>query len=85
MMHIDFFTKENCTLCEEALVLLDMLKLDYPHTLVIKDIYSNDEWLDKYHLSIPVIKVNDKELNCEEISYDSVETLLKEAYNKRIT
>lgn len=78
MRKVIFYTKENCSLCEDARALLLMFENEYPFELEERDIYTNDEWLEKYHLLIPVIQVNDVELNCEEISVDEVERVLGE-------
>jgi len=66
----------------DAEALLSTFKRDYPYELEMRDIYSNDDWLEKYQLLIPVIEVNGKQLNCEEINYDSVEELLKNEFKR---
>ncbi|MFZ3579323.1 glutaredoxin family protein [Virgibacillus sp. DJP39] len=83
MLRIIFYSKERCSLCDEALALLELLRNEFPSTLEIRDIYSNDEWLEKYHFSIPVINIDGVELDCEEISYETLEATLKEANDKR--
>ena len=75
-MHIIFYTKEVCSLCDEAEALLSTFEQEYPHSLEKRDIYSNDVWLEDYQLEIPVIEINGEQLNCEEISYDSIENFL---------
>lgn len=83
MLHINFYTKENCSICVDAEALLSVFRTDYPYELEIRDIYTNDEWLEKYHLLIPIIEVNGRQLNCEEINFDSIQSLLKEEYEKK--
>lgn len=78
MLHINFYTKDVCSICEDAEALLSIFRHEYPYELEIRDIYSKDEWLEEYQLLIPVIEVNGRQLNCEEINYDSIEQLLKE-------
>lgn len=85
MIHINFYTKNHCPLCDEALALLEMLKSDYPYTLEMRDIYTDDNWLEKYQFSIPVVSIDGKELDCEEISLESLEDTLREAQKKRMT
>ncbi|WP_085991389.1 glutaredoxin family protein [Oceanobacillus senegalensis] len=80
MLHVIFYTKEICSLCDDAEALLSLFQRDYPYELERRDIYKKDEWLEKYQLQIPVVEVNGKQLNCEEINYDSLEKLLKEEY-----
>lgn len=82
MLYIKFYTKKNCPLCDEALVLLDLLRYQYSFELEERDIYTNDEWLEKYQLEVPVVQINDKTtLNCEEISYEALEQALSKADN----
>ncbi|MFB4167899.1 glutaredoxin family protein [Virgibacillus sp. JSM 102003] len=78
MQRVIFYTKENCSLCDDAQTLLDLLKDAYPFQLEERDIYSKDEWLEKYQLMIPVVKINDTTLDCEQISYEALEKALKE-------
>lgn len=76
-MHIIFYTKEVCSLCDDAEALLSAFEMEYPHTLEKRDIYTKEEWLEKYQLLIPVIEINGEQLNCEEINYDSIKALLE--------
>ncbi|RKQ35541.1 glutaredoxin family protein [Oceanobacillus halophilus] len=82
MLKVKFYTKENCSLCDDAEALLSLFKYDYPHEIEMRDIYTNEDWLVEYQLLIPVIEVNGKQLNCEEINYDAVEEFLKEQSEK---
>lgn len=79
MQPIIFYTKESCSLCDDARVLLELLKHDYPFTLEERDIYRKDEWLEMYQLMIPVVQINDTILDCEQISYETLEKALKKA------
>ncbi|WP_047980796.1 glutaredoxin family protein [Ornithinibacillus contaminans] len=72
-----FYTKESCSLCDEAEVLLEMFQQQYKFEVEKRDIYSKDEWLEAYHLVIPVIEVNGNQLDCEQLDYDALEKLLK--------
>jgi glutaredoxin len=81
-MQVILYTKEVCSLCEDAEALLAALEISYPHTLEKRDIYTDDEWLENYQLLIPVIEVNGEQLNVEEINYDTVEALLAKHQQK---
>ncbi len=72
-----FYTKELCSLCDDAEALLSLFENEYPYELEKRDIYSNDLWLEQYQLEIPVIEIEGKQLNVEEINYNSIESLLK--------
>lgn len=78
MQHVIFYTKEGCSLCDEAETLLSLFQSTYPYKLEKRDIYRNDDWLLEHQLQIPVIEVNGAQLNGEQINYQSVEILLRE-------
>lgn len=78
MLHIHFYTKKNCPLCEDAKALLLLLQQDYPFELEERDIYTNDTWLEAYQISIPVVDINGVQLDASEMNYESLAELLKE-------
>ena len=77
MVKVYFYTKENCSLCEDAYALLMMFQNYYDFELVERDIYTNDEWLEHYQLLIPAIQINDTFIHCEQMSYETLENALK--------
>lgn len=78
MANVIFYTKDVCSLCEEAYALLNMFKQDYVFEIEERNIYSNDKWLEEYQLRIPVVEVNGKQIDCEEMSYEALKNILKE-------
>ncbi|WP_188454088.1 glutaredoxin family protein [Virgibacillus oceani] len=78
MLNVVFYTKENCSLCEDASSLLTLLQNEYAFTIEERDIYTNDKWLEEYQLLIPFVKINKIELNCEQINLESLEGALKQ-------
>ena len=57
---IELFTKEGCTLCDDAKAVLDSLRNDAPHSLEAVDITDQDKtklW-DRYKYDIPVLKID---------------------------
>lgn len=83
MEQVIFYTKEVCSLCEEAQALLEMFQNDYLFDIIERDIHSKDEWLEEYQLLIPFIQINEATLNCEELNIVSLEEVLKENTKKR--
>lgn len=79
MSKIQFFTKQDCLLCDEALDLVKLVIDQYDVQLEIVDIYTSDTLLEKYQLQIPVLKVKDEELYGEALTYDKIETLVQSA------
>lgn len=78
MLQVQFYTKDNCSLCDDAYAFLMMLQKDYPFELKEIDIYSNDRLLEEYQLIIPAVRVNDTLLTCEEISIEQLDKTLKD-------
>lgn len=83
MEKVILYTKETCSLCEDAEALLEMFQNNYVFEIEKRDIYTNDEWLEKYHLLIPVVEVNGIQLDCEHVDYFTMEKTLKENLMKR--
>jgi len=77
MFQVLLYTKENCLLCNEAEQLLFIFEGSYSFQIVKRDIYTDDQLLEKYHLEIPVIEVNGKQIANEAINLESIESLLK--------
>ena len=57
---VELYTKEGCTLCDDAKAVLDALRADAPHSLVAVDITDADktELWDKYKYDIPVLAID---------------------------
>ncbi|GAA0307815.1 glutaredoxin [Gracilibacillus halotolerans] len=71
------YMKENCSLCEDAKVVLDLLKNEYLFEYREKDIYTDEELLEKYHLSIPVLEYRNHVVDEGNIDYFVVENFLR--------
>lgn len=54
-MVLTLYRRANCSLCEEALVMLEWLMEDYPFELEQIDITGNEELEAKYLFEIPVV------------------------------
>jgi glutaredoxin len=57
---VELFTKEGCTLCDDATAVLDALRNDAPHSLIAVDITDQDKkqlW-DRYKYDIPVLAID---------------------------
>ncbi|HLR61277.1 MAG TPA: glutaredoxin family protein [Lentibacillus sp.] len=81
MQQIILYTKENCPLCDHAFAMLELLQHDYSFEIELRDIYTNDKWLEQYQLQIPVVQFRAATLNCEQISYEALEQALLESVN----
>lgn len=76
MKTVNFYTKDMCGLCEKAEALLYMFQQDFPFKIEVRDIHTNDNWLETYQLRIPVIEIDDQRIDCEKMGYDNVKTFL---------
>lgn len=83
MQKVYFYTKTTCPTCDEALALLEMFESDYAFEIVERDIYSNDTWLEQYHLTIPVIEIGDTTLQSPKIDIATVEDVLRKHCRSR--
>lgn len=77
MKTVNFYTKNICSLCDEAEALLYMFQQEYSFNIKVRDIYTNDEWLEAYHLRIPVIEIGEHKIDCEKMSYHNLQIFLK--------
>lgn len=71
-----FYTKENCLLCDEALMHLKTLQHLHNFKLVTRDIYTKEQWLEAYQLTIPVIEVKGQKIYGNEMSLTNIERFL---------
>lgn len=78
-MHVRFYTRTQCPLCEEAFILLKDLQKEYQFQLEEIDIYTDDELLEKYQLMIPVVELNGEIIDYGTIISDTVRFALDEA------
>ncbi|WP_369683860.1 glutaredoxin family protein [Salipaludibacillus sp. LMS25] len=56
---IYFYTKNDCSLCDKGFETLRILQKTYHFSIEKRDIYTQEEWLEKYHIRIPVIETED--------------------------
>lgn len=82
MLHVIFYTKDVCSLCEDAYALLKMLQYEYEFEIEEVDIYSDDRLLERYQLLIPAVKINSTFLNCEEMSLEQLEDAIQQELNR---
>jgi glutaredoxin len=78
-VHIKFYTKVDCPLCEKAHLVLEELKEDLDLKIEIIDIYQSDELIEKYGLMIPVVEADGEEID---YGYISKEFLRERLHSK---
>ena len=74
-MHVTFYTKPGCSLCDEAELMMKIVEEDYPLTWTTVDIRSDDKIHEKYMLMVPVIEKNGEVVLFGNIGYVDIVTL----------
>ncbi|WP_062109215.1 glutaredoxin family protein [Bacillus niameyensis] len=78
MKKIIFYTRNQCELCLDAKNLLILLQSEYSFQIDERDIETNDEWIEKYGLIIPVIELNGEIIQSGIIDMLDLEKSLKQ-------
>ncbi|MFD1926935.1 glutaredoxin family protein [Sporosarcina siberiensis] len=77
-MHIVFYTKLGCSLCDDAERMMELVREDYPLSWTSVNILEDDVAHEKYMFMIPVIEMNNEVLLSGNIGYvDIVELFVK--------
>ncbi|MFN4215702.1 glutaredoxin family protein [Exiguobacterium sp.] len=76
-MKLTLYRRDNCSLCEEALVMLEWLKEDYPFELELIDITTDDALEAKYMFEIPVVLHEDTVISQGRYDDSKVEDFVK--------
>ena len=71
-MHVTFYTKPGCALCDEAELMIKLAQEDFPLTWTSVDIQTDDEIHEKYMLMIPVIEKDGNVLLFGNIGYADI-------------
>lgn len=82
-MKVTFYSKKNCPLCEQGLVILQRLSREMAFDIEEIDIYSDDHLLEEYGLKIPVVEVDGRELGYGQLSEEKLRQPLRDLINVR--
>ena len=69
IVHVTFYTKPGCALCDEAELMMKLVKEDHPFTWTEIDIRTDDKIHEKYMFMVPVIEKEDSVLLYGSIGY----------------
>jgi thiol-disulfide isomerase/thioredoxin len=70
------YTKTHCPLCDEAHKLLHKLQSEIPFQIELIDIYKDDSLIEKYGLMIPVVEIENEEIDYGQIAIEKVKKAL---------
>ncbi|KAJ8603978.1 hypothetical protein CTAYLR_003351 [Chrysophaeum taylorii] len=83
---ISLYTKEGCTLCDDAKDVLAACRSDIPHSLELVDITDedNESWWGRYKYDIPVLHIDGVYWAKHRITRDQARAALIRATDARI-
>lgn len=76
-MHVTFYTKPGCALCEEAEQMMRLVSEDYPLTWTAVNIEEDDAKHEQYVFMIPVLEREGEVLCYGNIGYADLVLLLE--------
>ena len=79
---LTLFTRRGCHLCEKGKEMIDTLSEEFDFDYQECDIDSSDEWTEKYGLMIPVVTINEKEVQFGQLDKTSLFKTLTEIKGK---
>jgi len=75
---LTLFTRNGCHLCEKAKEVIASLREEFDFDYKECDIELSDEWTEKYGLMIPVVSVNEMEVQFGQVDKTSLFKTLTE-------
>ncbi|MFK4997276.1 glutaredoxin family protein [Bacillus sp. N9] len=80
-MIINFYTRHQCQLCKDALLLLSLIQVDIPFQIKEINIDESDELTEKYGVMIPVVEMNGEIIQSGVIDPTVIEEQLQKHHN----
>ena len=71
-VHVTFYTKPGCHLCDEAELMMKLVQEDFPLTWTKVNIEADDESHEKYMFMIPVIEQDGEVILYGSIGYADI-------------
>ncbi|WP_421381315.1 glutaredoxin family protein [Bacillus salacetis] len=78
MPQVNFYTRDQCHLCEDAKLMLKLVKEDIPFELNEIAIDKSDELTERFGLMIPVVEVGGEIVQYGQIDYFTLSKRLQE-------
>ncbi|MEK3887895.1 glutaredoxin family protein [Bacillus sp. FSL K6-3431] len=80
-MKVIFYTKKGCSLCDDAKLILEILQKEYNFEIITNDIETNEDWMEKYGINIPVVKIDGEVIQEGIIDLLTIEEKVQEHLN----
>ena len=61
-MRVVLYSRTDCHLCQQALAVLERLRLSEPFTLEVRDIDEDPDLLKRYDWRVPVVSIDGREV-----------------------
>lgn len=58
MILVEMYSKDDCSLCDEALLVLEKVQKETPFTLKVAKLIPGEAYFDEYKEDFPVIHIN---------------------------
>lgn len=71
-IEVVLYTKNNCSICDMAKAILNLINDEIPLSIKEFDIYKDDALLEEYQLKIPVIEIDGEEVESGLIHKDVI-------------
>ncbi|RIW38973.1 glutaredoxin family protein [Bacillus salacetis] len=75
---VNFYTRDRCHLCEDAKLMLKLIKEEIPFELNEYDIDKSDELTERFGLMIPVVEIDGEIVQYGQIDYFTVSKRLQD-------
>ena len=68
-MKVHFYSRPNCSLCEEGLILLKLVQEELSFDIEVVNIEEDDAVHEKYMLMIPVVEIDGQTIQYGALDY----------------
>lgn len=72
MKKVQYYSRPNCSLCDEGLFTMQLVREDVEFELEVINIENDDELHERYMLMIPVVVINDEIVQYGQIDYPTI-------------
>ena len=78
MLQVTVMSKIDCPLCDKGIEVIKPLAEEFQFEIKVVDIYQDDTLLEKYQIMIPVVLINNEEVDFGILSREKIRKRLLE-------